>query len=125
MGNKGTRTERELVNKLWEKGYAVMRSPTSGGGRKHPQPDVLFSNGEITVAVEAKSSSKRRVYIDKNEIKQLSEFCEKFGALGLIGLRFDYDKWRFLDPSYLEDVGKNYKVIKRTARKHGKTIDEI
>lgn len=122
---KGSNYERELVNKLWEQGYAVMRSPSSGGGRKHPQPDILYSNGRYTVALECKSSSKERIYIDKRELEQLYHFCKRWKAIGLIALRFNYLDWIFLEPAYLSDVGKNLKIDKKTAVESGQKLSSI
>ncbi|KXA98852.1 nucleoid-structuring protein H-NS, partial [candidate division MSBL1 archaeon SCGC-AAA259J03] len=95
---KGSRAERELVNIFWESGFAVMRSPASGSGRKHPQPDILVSDGEKIFGIETKSTSSDVVYIRKEEIEKLEEFCEKFGCDPLIGIRFDWKGWVFFHP---------------------------
>ena len=44
--SKGSRRERELVNKLDEDGYAVMRAPASGAATERELPDVLAGDGE-------------------------------------------------------------------------------
>jgi Holliday junction resolvase len=126
LSNKGTRTERELFNKLWEKGYGVMRSPASGGARKHQQPDILFSDGDMLFAVECKSTSKKRVYIEKKEIKDLLEFCKRFGSMALIGLRFDREDWVIIDPGNLVDTGgKNFRADKERAMKKGIDLEKF
>ncbi len=111
---KGSRAERELVNLLWRSGFAVMRSPASGSGRKHPQPDILASNRDFVVGIETKSSSKKCVYINKEEVKKLKEFCEKFGCDALIGVRFDREGWLFVHPEDCETTKKSIKVTRET-----------
>ena len=47
MAKKGSAEERDLVHKLWNKKFAAMRAPASGGATKRPLPDVLAGNGKI------------------------------------------------------------------------------
>lgn len=107
---KGSRAERELVNLLWNSGFAVMRSPASGSGRKHPQPDILVSDGEKMFGIETKSTSKDAVYISKKEVEKLEEFCDKFGCEPMLGVRFDRKGWGFFKPEECEETRKSYKV---------------
>lgn len=112
---KGSRAERELVNRLWRSGFAVMRSPASGSGRKHPQPDVLASDGDRIVGIETKSTSGETVYISKEEVKKLKNFCNSFGCDPLIGVRFDRKGWLFVRPRDCEETKKSLKVTKSIA----------
>ena len=41
MAKKGSAEERDLVHKLWERNFAAMRAPASGGATKRPLPDWL------------------------------------------------------------------------------------
>lgn len=112
---KGSRAERELVNIFWESGFAVMRSPASGSGRKHPQPDILVSDGEKIFGIETKSTSGDVVYIRKEEIEKLEKFCEKFGCDPLIGIRFDWKGWVFFRPEDCQTTENSYKISRETA----------
>ena len=47
MSKTGSKEERDLVNMLWDVGFAAMRAPASGGATKRPLPDVLAGNGEL------------------------------------------------------------------------------
>lgn len=111
---KGSRAERELVNKLWKCGFAVMRSPASGSGRKHPQPDVLTSDGNKILGIETKSTGGESVYISKEEIEKLKKFCKKFDCQPLIGVRFDRMGWTFSRPEDCEKTSNSYKVTRDT-----------
>ena len=61
---KGDRRERELVNALDERGFAVMRAPASGSATDRDLPDVLAGDGETFYAIEAKSSAGAPIYLD-------------------------------------------------------------
>ncbi|WP_412781570.1 Holliday junction resolvase Hjc, partial [Aeromonas diversa] len=88
MANKkGDRRERELVNRLDEAGFAVMRAPASGGATQRELPDVLAGNSEVFYAIEAKSSSGKPIYLSGEEIEALVYFSRNFGARPKIGVR--------------------------------------
>lgn len=96
---KGDRRERELVNRLDEAGFAVMRAPASGGATQRELPDVLAGNGNVFYAIEAKSSSGDPIYLSGEEIEALVYFSQNFGAKPKIGVRFDREDWYFFHPA--------------------------
>ena len=89
MSKKGSVEERDLVNKLWDAGFAAMRAPASGGATKRPLPDVLAGNGDLYLAIEVKSSRNEHIYIDKEKITNLIEFSDIFGATAYVGVSVD------------------------------------
>ncbi|MCT9095097.1 Holliday junction resolvase Hjc [Haloarchaeobius sp. HME9146] len=123
---KGDRMERELVNKLDEAGFAVMRAPASGSATERELPDVLAGNGDVFYAIEAKSSSGRPIYLDGEEIEALLFFAQNFGAKARVGVRFDREDWYFFHPAdlYVTDGG-NYRVKKETALADGTDFEEF
>lgn len=123
---KGDRRERELVNRLDEAGFAVMRAPASGGATQRELPDVLAGNGEAFYAIEAKSSSGKPIYLTGEEVEALVYFSRNFGARPKIGVRFDREDWYFFHPGdvYRTDGG-NYRVKKETALEEGETLAEL
>lgn len=126
MSKKGSREERELVKMLWEADCAAMRAPASGGATKKPLPDVLAGNGEIYLAIEVKSTSQDRIYIDSGKINALLEFSQKFGAQPFVGAKFKRKKWRFISIEHLYKTKKeNYRVDKELAFKKGVELDEL
>ncbi|MDD1763892.1 MAG: Holliday junction resolvase, partial [Methanobacteriaceae archaeon] len=98
MSKKGSREERELVKMLWDADCAAMRAPASGGATKKPLPDIIAGNGKIYLAIEVKSSSKDRIYINSQKIDALLEFSNIFGAQPYLGAKFIREKWRFVRP---------------------------
>lgn len=98
--SKGDRRERELVNALDSRRWAVMRAPASGSATERELPDVLAGDGEMVVAVEAKASSGDPIYYTEGEVEKLLHFAEKFGAIPQLGARWDEEVG---DPSYGAD----------------------
>jgi len=126
MSKTGSKEERDLVNKLWNAGFAAMRAPASGGATKRPLPDVLAGNGKLYLAIEVKSSKQDHIYIDNEKITNLVEFCDIFGAVPYIGAKFIRKPWRFVK---LEDLhvtrSNNYRVNTDLAFSKGIDFDEV
>ena len=126
MAKKGYSEERDLVHKLWDRNFAAMRAPASGGATKKPLPDIIAGNGEIYLAIEVKTTSKDKLYIDSSQIDALEEFSNIFGATTYIGVKFKYTNWLFLKP---EDVQRtknnNLKIEKDNVLEIALDIDEI
>ncbi|MFB6353296.1 MAG: Holliday junction resolvase Hjc [Halobacteriales archaeon] len=125
---KGDRRERELVNRLDELGFAVMRAPASGSATSRELPDVLAGDGDAFYAIEVKASAGKPIYLDEKEVYDLVYFGRNFGAQPLVGVRFDREDWYFFDPRgdevHVTDGG-NYRVKKETALEQGTPIDEL
>ena len=123
---KGDRRERELVNRLHDAGFAVMRAPASGSSTDRELPDVLAGDGRVFYAVEAKSSSGDPIYLRGEEVEALIYFARNFGASPKIGVRFDREDWYFFHPGdlYVTDGG-NYRVKRETALAEGEDFDEF
>ena len=126
MSKTGSVEERDLVNKLWDAGFAAMRAPASGGATKRPLPDVLAGNGKLYLAIEVKSTRQDHIYIDNEKIKNLIEFSEIFGATAYVGAKFIRKPWRFIK---LEDLhitrSGNYRVNTDLAFSEGLDFEEI
>ncbi len=123
---KGDRRERELVNRLDEVGFAVMRAPASGGATQRELPDVLAGNSTVFYAIEAKSSSGDPIYLTGEEVEALVYFSQNFGAKPKIGVRFDREDWYFFHPADVHQTkGGNYRVKKEKALEDGDSMDDL
>ncbi len=123
---KGERRERELVNRLDDEGFAVIRSPASGSGTQRNQPDLLAGDGETFYAIEAKSSNGDPIYIQGDELEALLYFSQSFGAKPRVGVRFDREPWYFFHPGELYRTdGGNYRVKLETAKADGEALTDL
>ena len=123
---KGNRRERQLVNALDERGFAVMRAPASGSATERELPDVLAGDSDVFYAIEAKSSAGDPIYLTGEEVEALVYFARNFGAKPRVAARFDREDWYFFHPGDLYTTdGGNYRVKKETAIAEGTDFDEF
>jgi len=111
---KGTRAEAELARLLWERGFAVVRGPSSGSGvRRRFQPDIVaMLNGEILVIeVKTARSPNDTIYIESHKVIAMSEFAKRAGGTAFIAVRVRGGEWRFhrLDELEVTRAG-NFKI---------------
>ncbi len=126
MSKKGSKEERDLVSMFWDVDFAAMRAPASGSATKKPLPDVIAGNGNVYFAIEVKSSSKDKIYINSEKILGLREFSSIFGAKAYVGVKFKRKKWLFVSLDDLEITkGENYKLDKNLALEKGIEFDEL
>jgi Holliday junction resolvase len=110
---KGVKFERELIHRLWEYGYAAMRSPGSGA-TSYPMPDIVAGNGERFVAIEVKMRAKLPVYLSEQEVKELVMFANLFGCKPFIAVKISRSDWKFFQIAQLKETKKGYKIDKET-----------
>ncbi len=123
MKRKGIRFERELIHALWNEGFAAVRSAGSGSSG-YPSPDILASNGRLTLAIEAKVREKLPLYIPAEKVRELVMFSNLFGAKPVIALKIKKEKWRFFEIDVLLETEKGYKISKDNFYM-GKELGEI
>jgi Holliday junction resolvase len=121
---KGSNAERELVHLFWESGWACIRSAGSGS-MNFWSPDLLAGNAIRRIAVECKATKSNIQYLTKDEVEELKRFADLFGAEAWIGVRFNNQKWFFLNTEDLKDSGKNLAVSVEMAKSKGLLFDEL
>lgn len=93
--------------------------------RHNPYFNRWFS-AILYLAIEVKTTTKDKIYIEFPQIDALCEFSEKFGAKPYIGVKFKYTKWLFLEPEKTPRTkSDNYKIEKDFALEKALEIDEI
>ena len=107
---KGSRYERELVQRFWDAGFGVMRAPTSGGATSRALPDIVAGNGKVYYAIEVKMKKELPIYIREEQVEEIKEFSRRFGAKAFIAVKLPYKEWRFVPVELLSKNGKNYRV---------------
>jgi len=123
--SKGINAERELIHKFWATNkWSAVRIAGSGSMR-YPSADILASNKIRRLAIECKTSKGDNKYLPKEDIEQLKNFADIFGAEPWIGVKFSRTEWLFLSLDDLKDTGANYLVSKDIAEKKGLLFEEL
>ena len=122
---KGSRTERELINMFYNSGTHIVLRAAGSGSTPLPAPDLLVGGKGRVLAIECKAGKDSR-YIKKDQIQELTEFSERFGAEPWIGVRFDRSNWQFVKIENLRiSKGGNYFIDKEIAAKSGISFQEL
>jgi len=125
MKSKGSRAERELVHMFNNTNkWAAIRIAGSGL-TSDPNPDVLVGNGKRYLAVECKSTKDTKYLVD-TDIKQITEFSEKFGAEPWFGIKFNNQGWFFIKPNELvKSKGDSYVISLLIAKEKGLSFEKL
>ena len=122
--SKGSKAERELLHMFRSRNVACLRAAGSGS-MKYPGPDLIASNKFRTLAIECKSTKENKKYLDEEDIKQLKEFCDIFGAEPWFAVRFARMNWLFLSLEDIEKTENGYVIDSKVAERRGLLIDEL
>ncbi|MCE4624808.1 MAG: Holliday junction resolvase [Desulfurococcales archaeon] len=92
-----TRLENELANLLWDRGYAVVRGPSSGSAaRRRFQPDLIAVKKGVVLIIEVKKGREGRpIYIPPHQVVGLRELQERSGGRAVVAVKIAYRGWRF------------------------------
>ena len=104
---KGINAERDLVHKFWSSGWAAIRIAGSGSS-KYPSPDLLAGNNIRKLAIECKVTKEHTKYYSFDEINELKEFSQIFGAEPWLAIKFGRFDWYFLSVEDLKSANKSY-----------------
>ena len=126
LKSKGSNAERELLHLFWSKGCAAIRSAGSGS-MKYPGPDLIVGSREKNrrMAIECKSSSGTKIYLDKHDLNQLKDFAQAFDATPYFAVRFSRKEWLFISPEDLGSTKTGFVIDINTAERRGLLIDEL
>lgn len=121
---KGIAAERELLHLLWDRGFGGCRVAGSGSA-PHPSCDLIVGDGKRRYAIECKTSHRKNVYLNREQVENLKEFAGKIGAVPLIAMKFAREQWRCIKPEKLEPTEKGLVVSIDRLKKIGKSIDQL
>ncbi|MEM4528128.1 MAG: Holliday junction resolvase Hjc [Desulfurococcaceae archaeon] len=111
---KGFSHERDLVRRLWEYGFAVMRAPASGSKAKRVRyPDIVAIYRGKVIVIEAKTMKEDRpLYISGEQVDKLLEFANRSGGEAYIAVKkIGTGEWFFIPVEKLEKTQQgNYKL---------------
>jgi Holliday junction resolvase len=121
---KGSNAERELVKMLWSCGWGAIRSAGSGS-MQFPSPDVLAGNKVRRLALEVKAIKEDKKYLSDEEVKQLLNFSDYFGAEPWFAIKFTNYGWVFVNPEDLEKTKGGYAFSKNSSERKGLSFEEL
>ena len=127
MSNKtrGCNYERQLVDLLYNRGFAAVRVAGSGA-RSTPSPDIVACRNGKILAIECKTSKRNQVYISEDQIKQLVGYSETAGARALVAVKFRQREWHFVHPSEIPKTNGSHLVLsKDTIAEKGLTLEDL
>jgi len=93
---KGSGYERELLRMFFDNGFSGVRVAGSGCSSM-PSPDLVIGREGNVLAVEVKSTINDFVYISEEQLSNLVQFSNVFGAKPLVAVKFISRGWRFFD----------------------------
>lgn len=120
---KGSKVERELYQMFIENNYRAVRVAGSGM-MENTACDLIAGKPRKKYCIEVKSCKKPVKYITKKQVEDFIIFSQIFGLKPVIAVRFNREGWFFLNPKYLEDSGKYWKISLEKARKKGKRFGQ-
>ncbi|MGC9118172.1 MAG: Holliday junction resolvase Hjc [Thermoproteus sp.] len=96
---KGASKERSIANLLWERGCAVLRGCSSGGGvRKRFVPDVVAICGGRVLVMELKYRAKRSaIRIEAEKVEGLLDFASRAGGKAYVLAKFGRGPWKVFE----------------------------
>ncbi len=119
---KGSRYERELANRLWRMGFAVLRGCASGSGvKKRFVPDIVAIGPGFVLILEVKYRSRpTQITIEEEKVERLLEFARRCNGIVYIAVKYSGDDWKFV-----EVKGKGRIVIKPDSLQGALTLRDL
>ena len=118
--NKGTRFERELSNKLIEKGYLVVRA--AGSGVMQTAPDLLAFRSYEHIAFECKAWDSERLSLRQEQYNLLKDWIEKAGLTVYVAWKVPQEGWFFIK---LYELNENRAISLEHARLINRRFEDI
>ena len=105
---KGASAERELLNTLYEKGFAVIRA--AGSGVNALGPDIVVLKADKAIAFECKSGYEGGLSIQEIQYQKIVEWQERSSFPIYVAWRITRQGWFFIHPSELRKT-TNHRVL--------------
>lgn len=103
---KGSRAERELLNKFKQHGFIVVRAAGSG----FEGPDIIAIKGGKEYAIECKAQEKTALTIDEQQFKDLLKWQENSLMQVYVAWKKSHLGWFFIPLSAFEKKKINYGI---------------
>jgi Holliday junction resolvase len=121
---KGANAERELINKLFKKGFAVGRIAGSGTSPL-PSPDIIAMKGGRAIAIECKAWDQTYLSIAREQMNELETWGKVSGSDIFVAWKLPRKGWFFLSPQQFNENKKYYVISQKTAMKEGISLEIV
>jgi Holliday junction resolvase len=120
---KGAHAERELLEILHKRGYAVIRA--AGSGVSGIGPDVVAIKDHLGLAFECKAHESAALGFDQDHYNKISEWQHKSGYLTYIAWRMNNKGWYFLMLDDLRRTPKGFTVTRNEALAINRRLEHV
>jgi Holliday junction resolvase len=121
--DKGARSERELLNILYEQGYSVTRS--AGSGVNALSPDLVAMRKGKCLVIECKAWEKGSLAIGPEQFEKMLEWEQKTEFPVYVAWRMNGMGWFFLKLDEFERGKSNYNITKKKTLALGRKLGSI
>ena len=121
---KGANAERELLQKLHQQGYAIVRAAGSGT-TPLPSPDLIALKGQRRFGFECKAWNSKYLHLDRQQMEELVEWGRIAHTEMFIAWKVPLKGWLFLRPEQFNKTEKNYIISRKNAFKVAKKLEVI
>jgi Holliday junction resolvase len=120
---KGAAAERELIHRLFDVGFAVVR--VAGSGKSSlPAPDILALSPGQKFCIEVKAVIAPNLFIPKYQMLELADWGRRGGIIPLIAWKVPRD-WFYLTPEDFHETGKNFGISRHEAKAHSTPFEVL
>jgi Holliday junction resolvase len=123
QNEKGAKAERELLQILYNRGWAVVRS--AGSGHNSLSPDIVAIKAGRVLAFECKAWDQNALSIGKDQFETILEWRRRSGQAIYVAWRINRFGWCILDPTLFRFTTKNYVLSKRDALNKGIALEDL
>lgn len=120
---KGAAAERELLNDLYEKGFAVIRA--AGSGVNALGPDVVVLKGDKAIAFECKSGYEGGLSIEEIQYQKIVEWQERSSFPIYVAWRINREGWFFILPHEMRKTETRRVLTQREARAINRSLESV
>jgi len=120
---KGARSERELLDILYNRGYSVTRS--AGSGVNALSPDLVAMRKAECLIIECKAWEKSSLAIGPEQFEKMLEWEERTRFPVYVAWRMNKLGWFFLKLYDFKKGKSNYNVTRKKTLEINRTLDEV
>lgn len=121
--SKGARSERELLNELYSRGYSVVRA--AGSGVNSVSPDLIAVKAGRGMVFECKAWDRGSLSIEPDKYESLRQWRDNALMDTFIAWRVNGQGWLFIKLDELTKNRNSYTITKRNAMLIGRRLDGV